>query len=1176
MAADNLLTAAGGSLSTAVEAVLALGHALWAAHENEPAVSGAYAPSPEVVHLDRELLAAHLTGEILQSPLARVPGVDPERFREVFFSEIYPGPDSNAIRLRYFSPLATLTLLVQAPEADLKYRLMHAIRRRSRVVLSPSTIRAAYRLADLLRRTTDDGTCPVPLPVLKAALQSVPAELKLGAAADYVQMAIDVWSAVWALRPIAGKGGAVSADRDLLDGSQLIAHAFGLPTSIPGFDSLFHGGLILPDVSAAEPKAGAEQVTEHVGVRTVVVIAPFGSGKSLLSLQMAVEVARKGGIALVMALEQTPEECLWSLESIGVPVVNEESFTVVSGYREAFPVLSRPMPGRGALVFLPAIEPPPVEGQPAGSGDSFTDLMSSLREKFSWLENYPLRLLIIDPLSALYPRGTAKERAEAVRLLHEAKARGVNIWITSEEQVSGDILRHFEQNIADTIIRLGMDRETAERSIEITKSRLQPESVGRHVLHITGHGLRMHPTPAGYLRRTAPRGLPVQNEIHSLGVPGLKEVLGRDAVCRGDMITLHGATGTSKTVLGLQFLRAVNKPANPNLRSLFIADTTESQMQHLLQAPSSLEAREQVLCMPVAPGLVDPGDLLTAIERILEQQRLLGKPVDRVLVTNLSRWLLDMPRVGQDRNFPLALVALLRRYDATAMLVCGHTGEATGAELVNFLFETSECAIEVVRADVRGHDRYFLRVLKSRRMKHRPGRYELRVDESGVSVSQKESLIRVDSAGNVEPVEVVLFLHSETPKHDLYNERMVGALCATLSPRTTLAPQTRTYDPQMLRLGSASSVDQMQILQLDQFQLPRAADWKNSGLYTFSHDMAGPLLEDRLPRFRESCLFWRDHERQALAVPFYANLSLLACREQAGSLPTDWSAMAEEAARFQGEGLYFAAHTVRSNNFESYNCLFLEILYSWQKPPADEGCGLANWLSADRDKTLKALRCFHLLLQRYHYAMLAEMPNAGTDAEWQSLQNRLAGKALVSRHWYNTLNQMLADLAPDQRAPYHIAWLPCGRDGERYMTTAGEWYLAVPQYSAAPEVALDVIEFMTMPDKEMQRVHIGVGLPTRSDYYNRESGVSDVSPFFDLRMPELRDLMEKAFRRSQFACYQAFADTLSSHLQRLLETAAPNFASTLDGLLASLNFIRSRQLCESCRAGQSLATPSKL
>ena len=159
-------------------------------------------------------------------------------------------------------------------------------------------------------------------------------------------------------------------------------------------------------------------------------------------------------------------------------------------------------------------------------------------------------------------------------------------------------------------------------------------------------------------------------------------------------------------------------------------------------------------------------------------------------------------------------------------------------------------------------------------------------------------------------------------------------------------------------------------------------------------------------------------------------------------------------------------------------------------------------------------------------------------------------EALVWRHWFTTLRQMMAQLPPEEHPEVAVAPLP-GR-----VTTAGEWYLAVPAGSAAQEVSLEVIKLLTSRVAELERFRRGVGLPTRSSIFppheattpaeeggpqpykpldlglyaalatvtTRPAGPSDRSP--DASNP---------FRRSQFNSYSQFAPILADHLKQIIE-----------------------------------------
>jgi len=97
---------------------------------------------------------------------------------------------------------------------------------------------------------------------------------------------------LWALHGLAEPSTAarIELQTDSLNAESLVSRLFGMPTSIPGFDDMFGGGLMLVDQPdplqhdhARQPVDKNSNFGGTVGGRTVLAIGPFGSGKSSLS-----------------------------------------------------------------------------------------------------------------------------------------------------------------------------------------------------------------------------------------------------------------------------------------------------------------------------------------------------------------------------------------------------------------------------------------------------------------------------------------------------------------------------------------------------------------------------------------------------------------------------------------------------------------------------------------------------------------------------------------------------------------------------------------------------------------------------------------------------------------------------------------------------------------------------
>jgi KaiC/GvpD/RAD55 family RecA-like ATPase len=1033
-----------------------------------------------------------------------------------------------------FNALSKRVLPQVCPE-DARYMAMRSIRRRHGLKLSSATAAAAHHLtravAQLLEQSPERRVCYEDLnAAVKNRLrpEGISQKADAGLRKAFINLAF-----VLNLFELSDDGKSVTLQPESTDAEYMMSHLFGIPTAIPGFDALFGGGgLMLADSVHA---ASGDDDKEGIGGRSVLCIGPFGSGKTLLTLQFAVDVARKGGVAWVMALEQTSEECLYALESIGVSTTNP-AFTVAGSLSESFRALSHPAPTRGALVFL----------RPGEDEIDYTKFVDTVEKRLSWMSSYPLRLLIVDPINALIPNAPDQPEVHTIRavtqkMFEAAKRAHVNVWFTSEQVSKERGHNHFEENIADTVIHLDFDRARAQpkRYLEVTKSRFQQESAGRHSMVIESRaGMHIYPSSAGIAQSSAiaarlmssRRQQPGIPPIH-FGVPGIEGLLGSEPMRPGDIVVLAGP-GKAKTLVGVQFLLTDLCPQE-ECCSVFVSDYTPNQIDRLIETIAGSNARNlgrNVERCYLPTGYVDPGRILLEIQTALDHCQHKGSGVRRVLLTNLARWEQEMPLILEDQAFGIGLVALLRSYNAVALAVCGDSVERS-SRFRETMFDQADIFLKFLNIGVQGRTTTLITAVKTRFMQHQREAFELTLDRSGLSV-RPAPLFRITPSGDATPIKISLFLHAETENHRRHNERMIEGLRAIISPHAEIAEQSRRFDPSLLSMSQYSAVDELQVFQLDEFQLPTipAAAFGPNDLCSFDAKVNAGLLKGRLPEFsgeRISCA----NGRRFLAVPFYANLSFFAVHMQkfeylredldCMQFPQSWLDLATLCNNWENkhpdsDELLFSCSIYREG-IETYNCLFFEMLYNLSPPGTDSPIDLSLWLSPSN--ATEAGFLFWVLCRRSHalgYLRKKALP-------W-----------VISRHWYNTLNQELWDMTPEKRAQICVKPLIGG------FTTAGEWYLSIPSHSASPEIGLRLIEQLTTAARETQRVELGVGLPTRTAYYVApDTSDASVSRYFSLSRADVYRLLKGAIRRSNFQYYQRLANTIASHLQWLLEIPEP-------------------------------------
>jgi KaiC/GvpD/RAD55 family RecA-like ATPase len=1005
---------------------------------------------------------------------------------------------------------------------DLKYFAMRCIRQRHSVVLCSSTARGLHalargvgKLAETLSLRSISFVSELE-PCLTAAAAGSASGPRLARAYLETCQALDL------IKPEGS--GRVTLRQECTDPGFFLNHLFGLPTAIEGFDDLFSGGgLILADDIAG----GRDERDTSIGGRAVVCIGPFGSGKSLLSLQFAREVARKGGVALVVALEQTEEECLYSLESLGIRM-EHPTFRVARGeLTESYVALSAVSPKRGAIVFL----------RPEQENQDYSEFLGSVKDRLSWMANYPLRLLVIDPVNAfLHPEDRRPHMRKLTREVFEAAKRAnVNVWLNSEELSPKASRNRFEENIADTVIHLGWKRTFGQqrRSIQITKSRFQPEQVGRHGLSIESNGgIRIYPSSAILAARARGGNDASERPEIRLGVPGIDILLGAHHLYSGDIVALAGP-GKGKTLLGLQYLLGQSDEEARGGGSLIISDFNVNRLERLVRTVRFARMRDRAqdveLCA-VPTGFVEPGQILELIEKALERGRTRFGHLRRVLLTNLGRWEQEMPFLNADATFAMALVQLLRNSEAASFVICGDS-LVRGVRLLDTISDQADFLLEFDRSKRQGRLITFVTALKTRQMQHTREEFELDVTSQSIEV-KPAPLFRRTGSGELKPVPISLFLHAETENHQEHNQRLLEGLLATISPTTAIHAQNRRFDPALLPMSEFSAIDELQIVQIDEFQMPtaHASLAPASILFSFDAQSNASLLEGRFPEF--CAMAQLPGPSRLIAVPFYANVSFFALQKtkvesawnelDVSAWPDSWATLAElcekwealHPARKPEEETFFAC-PVYERSVETYNCLFFEILQTLRSAGSAEKDDLSLWL--DTPHAMQALQIFRTLCRRAHVQsrMLRK-----------AAPKHLGPRALITRHWYNTLNQELSEES-DERVDVEV------RPLFGNISTAGEWYLAIPAHSASPDIGLRLIEFLTTSDRETDRVELGVGLPTRTKYYDSER--ASVSRYFSFSRAEVYRLLRNALRRSEFRLYQRVSRTLSLHLEWALD-----------------------------------------
>jgi KaiC/GvpD/RAD55 family RecA-like ATPase len=1095
--------------------------------------------------------------DILFNNIACPKGISPEYFIEALARKGYCQLTSSGNEIRIasravnFYHLANVLTSCDCAESDIRYFIRRNIRRTYSCEVGPDIVRAFSLLADTLNRAANEyygkesgrGRVRWHHETLHALLHNALGLLKGTLPSDddrvdangNVGAFIETCQLVGYLKP-HNKPKHVVLRTASVDAEYLLARLFGLPTEIRGLDDLFGGGGLM----LSEDLPGKHSVNG----RSILLQGRYGTGKSALCLQLSWEVARKGGVAWVMPIEQTPEDCIRVLHTLGdnttVPGVNivTQPSDMTANWKE------------GALIILPTLK------------ESYDDFLTILEHSSKTMAHYPLRLLVIDPINSIHKfskSGLTERRSQTFETLDKLKSHGTNLLIVSEEHSSDAEATDFGFGtyLCDTAIRLSVQsrHDYAQRYFEITKSRFQREHRGEHPFAIIpGKGVHIATSSASIASRVQRRTWTASREAIDFGPPvfdnfpnlGLKS---------GDLIVLHGVVGTYKTELCAYFALGCDIPLSrkKKVRYSTLARKYRSLVVTSRERRSRIEAyvdkydkyyspgrKERCYKQPsqikycVLPsGYIQPGYLLGAIEEQFSQADADNAWIDRIVIHNVSDWE-SYPFVAEDVTFPDTLVSFLRAYCVTSLLACGDRSSTSPSKLLDAISASADCIMRFDRPNLVGSNEVVFRILKSPKAQKGAESFTIRRSNTKLSVYPTLPTRKMDVWRTQAPMSIRFSLKTETTAQRAYNQRVLAVAQAFLG-KGVFVSSSGIREGLITRLTTIRrEIDELQLVELEESYLPL--------LRQESRDLTLTPLQLPLPK-SASFLPWLSassglHSDRWLAFPYYENITLLLYRDfsLAAAPPSSWEQLADLCRDWEKDNkskssIFF---DFARKSPDDYCSLFFEILFSLTKFPTTKAqCGLASIL-----RTPEAVGAALILRDLCRRAYLLRSSSDSCNSDQQD-------GPIVAHHWYSTLSDAVSKNV-ERQSHVGVAIAPPGG-----LAVGNATYLGLPAYSAAPGLGVEIITSLVTYEAGVERMILGVGLPTRREFYElKDDRGKDmrfpVSPALSLELPILRELLRSAFRLSRLGCYRRTRKTLAFALECILKAQ-----SSIEGDLTS-------------------------
>jgi circadian clock protein KaiC len=458
-----------------------------------------------------------------------------------------------------------------------------------------------------------------------------------------------------------------------------------IPTGVPGFDVISHGGI---------PKG-----------RSSLIVGRSGTGKTILGLQIASHTARNGIKTLLIAVEESADDLISTGDNLGLDL----SGAIASGMLRVTDA-SRPMEG-----------PMVVSGE--------YDISGLVHRVQAITKQHGSQVVILDSATALFSPRPPQEllRSLFTQLIHAFRRMQLSSVVLAEaaEDYGQLTTLGVEDFVCDMVVVLRnvVDGERRRRSLEINKYRGSGHYKGEFPSTITTRGLTIFPLDA----RERPGAR--TGERYSSGSPGLDAMIS-GGLFRDSIVIVRGPTGSGKTMLAGQYARAgavrgekvvyygFEEPKGILLRNFA---SIGMPMDELEKAGNL-----HVICRyPEAMGLED---LLVTLRMGLEE-------IEPALVVMDSISSIEHSSSEKGfRQFMIGLASLLREHARGALLTQTVIGSEAATHTAPYLSTIADAILALDYSVGTGDLARTLRVLKMRGSSHVTYPYRLAIAQGGLQV----------------------------------------------------------------------------------------------------------------------------------------------------------------------------------------------------------------------------------------------------------------------------------------------------------------------------------------------------------------------------------------------------------------------------------------------------------
>lgn len=726
----------------------------------------------------------------------------------------------------------------------------------------------------------------------------------------------------------------------------------------------------------------------------------------------------------------------------------------------------------------------------------------------------PYDFLLIDGISVL--ESHKNHRSQLLAFLDQIKSQKLfTILIAEEYHENQDIFLQYE---VDGVIRLGVDKLTYARTLEICKLRWHNHYLGKHAFRLQDSvtksqqaGVLFFPSVDCLIGERKAKPAVAKNDgklletskkkRFSSGVEGFDEIANakEGPFHPGEQVLLIGPGGAGKFLFGMQFLEA-SAPDEKSILLSFVQTFQDVESWFHLRSQKN-QSKRICKCLHFSPvGLVIE-EMLGALYNLLEDS---GPTPTRLLIDGISALRCLFESDGKFETFLVSVLDLLRTFPNVASVISYYTPRMF-ASYAEINIPAAERFSMVIGFNFQEqHNRLVpgIVILKS----HVPDcDKSLRVPkvsfDGGYSIDFRAGWPRVGLLGGEreqvreERPFVKLFFENRS-EHEVIESAFEDF--AERYPKEHIFKMVTKHNPQPEHwsfLGYAGpGHSNTKLVELRKYVMDVL---RERGVFLDIPEEMEKRLQDRF----ESGFLWHDstalHKNSDVVVPFYADVGVLVYQEDALrklqqkkdeeklDVPLCWDEIIKMGTEFQPDResgirhLFVIPETVGDpKHFVSF---FFELCWSagWDFPAS---CRLDN-----HEEVLERLKSW--VKGPYFENAISILREMTTETRGEAVPNPNEGghyhESVFSRRWFSKIHLLPDDATQRANARkkafrFGIAPIPGVRKNDKILqgiSNVDLYCIGIIREALAPETGWMLMSSLLGKDVDVERVKRKRGLP---------------------------------------------------------------------------------------------------